>query len=57
MHAVAGGGGRPTCNGTGFADPLFQNLTINRLSVTEYRANVFWLVSLPNTGLNTDLLK
>ena len=57
VHAVAGGGGRPTGNGTRFADAFLQNLPVHGFAVTQHRANVLGLVLLPHAGINPHLLE
>ena len=57
MHAVAGGRCRPTGQGTGFGDALFQNLTVHRFAVTEHRANVLGRIFLAHAGINAHLLE
>lgn len=51
MAAAAG------TDGAGFADTLLQNLPVGGFAVAEDRADVFWLVTLADTGIDANLLE
>ena len=57
MHAVAGGCGRPACNGAGLADAFFQDLAVGGLAIAQDGVDVFGRIVLAHAGIDAHLLE